>query len=500
VADTSTSSWRGPLADSYGAAAALVVCALVPYLALSSAITPLEPVLIKELGVSQQAMALTTGMANAAYALGTVIAVQFAQRLRGRRMLVLYAGLFVIGSLLAATAPVPGLFIAGHVIQGLCTSLMLIAAVPALVTGWPAQRIPLTATIMNLCIFGAVAAGPVIGGVQAGAHWWRPLFYIVAGVGALALLFAVLTFEDQPPQDPSARTDWFGLLTAGLGAAAAFFGASELQTHPLLSVIVFVPLLAGIGLIVTLIVHQATTRRPLMPIRQLASTFPVAGILVAICAGAASVALVELIQTAWQMRASPVHLGMLFWPELGGAVLTAGIFGALFRTRFIPLLPVLAMAMLAGGAAVVSGVVAGGGALVVVGTGLIGIGVGGSVSPALFIAGLSLRSAQLQRVFALIEYLRGVAAFLVAPILLHFSMTVGRSPMQGIGPAVWICFGLAAGGGLLYVYLLVLGRVRLQVPDLETWQEGEAGAWESPPLAAVVREDREGAAAQPFGV
>ena len=32
---------RGPLADSYGAAVALVICALVPYLALTSAVTPL---------------------------------------------------------------------------------------------------------------------------------------------------------------------------------------------------------------------------------------------------------------------------------------------------------------------------------------------------------------------------------------------------------------------------------------------------------------------------
>jgi predicted MFS family arabinose efflux permease len=61
-----------------------------------------------------------------------------------------------------------------------------------------------TAGTMNLCIFGAVALGPVIGDVQAQAHAWRPLFWIVAGVSGLALLFVLLTFEDQPPQDHSA--------------------------------------------------------------------------------------------------------------------------------------------------------------------------------------------------------------------------------------------------------------------------------------------------------
>jgi MFS family permease len=152
-------------------------------------------------------------------------------------------------ALTAAINPLLPILIAGHVLQGLTTSLMLIAAVPPLVVGWPASKMPWTGFVMNLCIFGAVALGPVIGGIQAGAASWRPLFWIVAGFGVLALLFALLTFEDQAPQDPSAPRDWVGLVLAGGGAAAAFFGASELLTHRMLDVIVFVPLAAGAAMI-----------------------------------------------------------------------------------------------------------------------------------------------------------------------------------------------------------------------------------------------------------
>ncbi|HWF25102.1 MAG TPA: hypothetical protein VG275_06635, partial [Solirubrobacteraceae bacterium] len=159
--------FRGPLANSYPAAVALVVFALVPYLALTGSFTSLIPVLAKSLKLSDQSLELTSGMANAAYAFGTVLAVQFAQHLRGRRMLILYATLFVIGSVLAAWAVTPGVFIAGHILQGLCTSLMLIAAVPPLVIGWPVSKLRWTAITMNMCIFGAVALGPVIGGVTA---------------------------------------------------------------------------------------------------------------------------------------------------------------------------------------------------------------------------------------------------------------------------------------------------------------------------------------------
>ncbi len=482
--------FRGPLADSYPAAVALVVSALVPYLALSSAMTPLEPVLSKSLGLSPQALQITSGMANAAYAFGTVMAVQFAVHLRGRRMLVLYASLFVIGSVLAALAFTPGFFIAGHVIQGLTTSLMLIAAVPPLVIGWPTRKMPITGAIMNLCIFGAVAIGPVIGGVQAGAGEWRPLFWIVAAVGAVALLFVLLTFEDQPPQDRSAPWDWVAIVLAGVGSAAAFFGASELQTHAMLDLIVFLPFVAGLVMIIALVVYEYRTERPLMPVRQLATTFPVAGITIAMCAGAASVGVVTLVQTALQTRSSPAHAAMLFWPEFGAAAGTAVLFGFLFRTRFVPVLAVSGMAMLAGGAALLSGVARGPEALVVIGSGLVGLGVGASVSPALFIAGFSLRSAQIQRVFALVELLRGVAAFIAAPLLLHLAMTVAPSPARGISTAMWVCFGLAAAGGLFALCLFVLGGARLQRPDLERWDSGDDPAWRSPPLARRIRGSR----------
>ncbi|HEY2601043.1 MAG TPA: MFS transporter [Thermoleophilaceae bacterium] len=478
---------KGPLADSYPGAVALVVFALTPYLALSTALTPLTPMLSKSLGMSQQSLELTAGMANAAYAFGTVAAVQFAVHLRGRRMLVLYATFFLIGSLLAASAQSPGLFIAGRVLQGLCTSLMLIAAVPPLVIGWPASKMPWTAGTMNMCIFGAVALGPVIGGVQAGAGDWRPLFWIVAGVGALALLFVLLTFEDQEPQDKSAPWDLIAQLLAGAGCAAAFFGASELTTHPFGSTIVLLPLAAGAAMIVALVVHQYVAEHPLMPVRSLATTFPVAGIVIAMAAGAASVATVELVQMALQSKLPPAHLGALFWPEFGAAVATAVLFGLIFRTRFVALLAFAGLLVMGAGAAVLSGVGSGSDAVVLVGSALLGLGVGASVSPALFLAGFSLKSKQLPRVFALIELLRGVAAFMLAPVLLHVAQTVGGNPESGTKTAIWICFAIAIGGALIAASLFVLGRARLQAPDLEPWLEGEQPAIESPPLGAGIR-------------
>jgi nucleotide-binding universal stress UspA family protein/MFS family permease len=477
----------GPLSGRYAPSAAMVVLFLVPYLGLSSALLPLTPIIAAQLHVSLQTMSLATGLANAAYALGTVLAVQIAQHRPQRRMLVVYAGVLVIGSVLAAAATGPAMFIVGHVLQGLCTSLLLIAATPPLVTGYPVSKLRATAVIFNLCIFGAVAAGPLVGGAQASFHAWRPLFWIVAGIAFAGLLMSLLTFQDAPPADPNGPRDPVAIGLAGAGSVAAFWGAAELLTHRFLDPVAVVPLLVGVALIVVLWVYEYRARHPLLILRSLATTIPVSGVVVAMCAAAAATSAIALTATVLAPHYTPLHLGLLYVPELIAAVITAIVFGVVFRTRLIHYYALTGMAFLAVGVLVLRVGVPPTSTLTLAGSGLVGIGIGASVVPALFLAGYSLRSASIQRVFAILELLRAFAAFLIVPILLHFAVTMTGLPTPAMNTTLWICFGLSAGGAVVFVLLYLLGRVRPSAPALDRWMGGQEPAWESPPLLAALR-------------
>ncbi len=306
---------------------------------------------------------------------------------------------------------------------------------PPLAIGYPASKLRTTAMIMNLCIFGAVALGPAIGGLQAQSDAWRPLFWIIAAIAACALLLAVLTFDDAPARRPrlAASTCWRSRWRP-LGCAAAFFGASELLTHRFLDVETIVPLLAGLATIVVLIVYQFRAKRPLLTIRSmLTSTMPVAGIVVALFAAAASVSATALTAGVLAGRYRPLHLGLLYLPEVAGAVITAVLLGVVITRRAIHYLPLVGMVFLAAGIAVFRIDVPSSEAATLVGSGLTGIGLGATVAPALFVAGFSLPSASLQRVFAIVELMRAVAAFMIAPIFAHFAATVGGSLDAGTG-------------------------------------------------------------------
>jgi MFS family permease len=479
---------QGPLAGRYPALASMVMFALIPYLALSAALNPLTPIISKQLHMSLQTMSLSSGLGNAAYALGTVLAVQFAQHMPQRRMLLFYAVLLLVGSLLSAAAQDPGMFIAGHVIQGLCTSLLLIAAVPPLAIGFPKDKLRDTAVIMNMCIFGAVALGPFVGGLQAQAHAWRPLFWIVAGISATAVILAVLTFEDAPPANPDSPRDLPAITLAAVGCVAAFFGASELESHPFLAAETIIPLLGGLAVIVVLITYQYRAKQPLLTIRtMLTSSMPVAGIVVALFAAAASVSATALTADVLSTRYSPLHVGLLYLPEVGGAVVTAFVLGRVITRRSMHYLPLAGMILLAAGIAVFRIDVPSSQALTLVGSGLTGLGLGATVAPALFVAGFSLPSANLQRVFAIVELMRAVAAFMIAPIFVHFAATVGGNLDAGTGIALWVGLGLAVGGAVLGVTIYALSGARPAPADLDTFLAGVEPAWYSPPLLERVR-------------
>jgi nucleotide-binding universal stress UspA family protein/MFS family permease len=491
---------EGPLAGRYAAAAAMVVLFLVPYLGLSAALQPLAPIISAQLHMSPQTLALASGLANAGYAVGTVLAVQLAQLLPQRRLLIVYASFLVIGSVLAAAATGPAMFIVGHILQGLCTSMLLIAAAPPLFLGFPAAKLRWTAVIFNICIFGAVAAGPLVGGAQASFHAWRPLFWIVAGIAALGLLMSLLTFQDAPAADRTAPRDGLAIGLAATGSVAAFLGTSELLTHRFLDPVAIVPLLVGVVLIVILYTYQYLARRPLLTVRALASTIPVTGIVVAICAAAAATSAIGLTATVLAPRHTPLHAGLLFVPELIAAVVTAAVFGVVFATRYIHYFALTGLAFLAAGIVVLRTTIPPTSTLALVGSGLIGVGIGASVTPALFLAGFSLRSASIQRVFAILELFRAIAAFMVVPILLHFATTLTGLATPAMNTALWICFGLSAGAGVVGVALYLLGRVRPlpPAPALGRWMQGNEPAWNSPPLLAALRHGAAPAGAGPL--
>ncbi|MFI5758598.1 MFS transporter [Streptomyces sp. NPDC051569] len=479
---------RVPLAGNYPAAVVLALLALSPYLVLTTATSLMQSLLMRDLSATPFELQLTSGLSNAAYAFGAVAAADIVQRIPRRLLYLICEAGFVVSTVLALSAPGIALFTTGVILQGLATGMLLVAALPPLITGHGVERLPTTAAVISLGLFGVVTFGPLVGGLVGSVGGWRYLFAAIGVLAAIGLTVGALTFESNEPPAKNAEFDWLAIPLALGATVLPFFGVSWLTrgsfTHPAFLTPVIVGLLFG----VFLVVGQYRKANPLMPVRPISNTLPVAGTLGAMIVGATFITLLELTE-AYLLRVphyGPLRVGALVTTQLAGVVIASVLFRRLVTTRWTPYLALSGLLGVAVGAAVLLSVSASNAsALVPVAALFLGYGAGAGVAPGLFLAGFSVPVLKIGPTFALVELLRSEAAFLIGPVLLHLALTTGIT--HGFHLAVLITMSMALAGVLLIVVVYVLGGARPRPPELEAWITGESTAYHSPPLAAAIR-------------
>lgn len=475
-----------PLNGRYGPTLALVLLALCPDIVITTAYHFLAPSMALDLHTTAATLRTANGLSNAGYAFGAIFAGFLVQRFRQRRLFLVAEGLFVVAAGLAAVAPGVAAFAVGRILQGAATGLLLVIAIPPLTTRFPATRLPLTAAAIDIAFFGAVTVGPLVGGVLA-TEGWRWFFGGLAALGAVGWLLGMSSLPLQPAKDPQHRPDVMAFVFAALGTALPFYAVSQLGEHVSFGAPVFwAPMIIGLACLVALIATQYGRDDGLIPMTKLWHSVPLAGTLCAMIAGAAYVTLLLLDELFLQQGVglSAQATGLAQWPGVTGLIVAALIFWRLFVTRFLPHFVLAGMILLlAAGLAV---------ALLQIGSPLalslgisaaLGLGAGATVSPGLWLAGLSVKTQFLGRAFALVELVRSVADFLIAPTLQHVAMQHGQSGaalVSGVREAAWIMFGLTILGTLAMAALYLGCGARPQAPNIELWLSDGEPALHSP--------------------
>jgi MFS family permease len=444
---------------------------------------------MRELDAMPFELQVAGGMANAAYAFGAVASADLIQRVPGRHVYIVCECGFVLSTVLALSAQAIGQFMAGVILQGLFTGMLLVAALPPLVITHGVERIPTTAAVISLGLFGMVTLGPVVGGLIGSYGGWRLLYLCIAVLAAIGLTIGAMTFERNEPPNRTAQFDWLAIPFAMGTTALPFFGVAWLSrssfTSPVFIVLVAVGLLIGAALVI----GQYKKRNPLMPMRPITNTLPVTGTLNAMVVGAAFTTLLELVELYLTQVShySPVRTGLLIAPQLLGILISAVLFHRIVTTFGTPLLAVSGLISVAVGAALLLGISPSySSPIVAVAAFFLGYGAGAGVAPGLFMAGFSVSSLQLGPTFALVELLRSEAAFLVGPVLLHLA-TLQSTLANGFHLSVLIIlvFTLFSGAVLLAVYLL--SGARPTAPHLDGWLAGTGTGYHSPPLFSRLR-------------
>ena len=473
---------------SYWPTLAVSLLALSPGFVLSSSLGLLRPTIAEGLGTSPGSVFWASVLGNAALALGAVFAADLAQRVRNRPLFATYQILFIVGSFVGFLAPNVVVLVLGHTLQGLATGLLLVAALPPLVTGFPAFRLKTTIPAVVMGLFGAVTAGPLVGGYFAISGAWRMLFLITVIIGIATLALALVSLPQKEPLNPGARIDTTALLLSAGGAGLTFVGVGALLGAGAGSPAFYVPVSLGLIMLAALVVLEGVRREPLMPVVPLTTTFPVMGILAAIISGAAFTALVELtllfLERVRGLEASAA--GFLFWPEFVMGVVGAVIVGFVLTSRWVLTMPLLGMVSISLAAWGLTGLTSSSGdARILAVAAALGLGASLTVTPGLLMAALSVPPLLVGRAIALVELLRLVSAYTVGPVLLYVARSYGsrgEGLLAGIHTGYWVVLSFMLAGMLVITLIYLRGGARLHPPELETFLQDGEPAFDSPPV------------------
>lgn len=479
-----------PFKDNYAITLTIAILAIAPYIFVTTAAALFGKDLTQDIGVTRTALAIISGLGIAGYAFGALLAGDLIQRFPQRTLFFACELLFIAGCGIAASAAGTAAFGAGSVLLGFATGLLLVIALPPVARRFPPERMPTTAAFVNIGFFGAVTAGPAVGGAVAYGHAWRWFYVGLALIGCIAFALALFTLPDADPPNPKQKFDAAAVCLGLAGTVLPFWGTAELTGHAFRNLLFMVPLATGVAAFVALLFVQFHKEEPLAPIKPMWNTAPIAGVLVAMFGGAALVTFMEILERfeLETVGRAPLEVGLLFWPEVLGALLAAVALGAVLRTRLLVLLPLAGMLVLiASGALMLFLGADSPPAFVLALTGLFGLGAGATVAPGLWVAGFALPSQMIGRTLALVELVRSEADFVIAPVI------IAVVPMLGMQNAVGIALLIAIAATIAVVAIYVAGGVGLPEPDLHAWldkPEEKRPAIRSPELGTAIRRRR----------
>uniref|UniRef100_A0AAU2VSZ3 MFS transporter n=1 Tax=Streptomyces sp. NBC_00008 TaxID=2903610 RepID=A0AAU2VSZ3_9ACTN len=158
--------------------------------------------LLPEVAADFQVSIPTAGYLVSGYALGVVLGAPLMSvlgtRVTRKRMLMILMGLFVIGNVVSATAPVFGVMLAGRVVASLAHGAFFgigsVVAAGLVAPHKKAGAIAMMFTGLTVANVVGVPLGTYIGQTAG----WRTTFFLVAALGVIGLLGVAKLVPEQP--------------------------------------------------------------------------------------------------------------------------------------------------------------------------------------------------------------------------------------------------------------------------------------------------------------
>ena len=192
---------------------------------------------------------------------------RLADILGRRRLFLIGVAVFAVASASCGAAVDPGMLVASRFLQGVGEALAAPASLGLIALLFPDPRERMKA----LGMWGGIAglggtSGTVISGALVDLASWRWIFFVNLPVALFALLAVPRLVSESRMVRDSARPDYAGAVTGTGGLIALVDGLLAAASHPWTSWQVLLPLLGGLALLGAMVVIEARSESPLIPL------------------------------------------------------------------------------------------------------------------------------------------------------------------------------------------------------------------------------------------
>lgn len=234
-----------------GALSLVVLAVALPATILSVALPTLAPALHADAADLQWFVSAYTLVLAAGVLPGGLLGDRFGRKRMLLIALVGYAG----GSVLAATATTPRMFIVAQAVLGLGAALVIPLVLSSIAVLFTAEERPRAVGIWAAANFVALPLGPIVGGWILSNFWWGWVFLMNLPIIVLAIVAVVaLLPESRSAERPA--LDPLGVLTSSAGLGVLTFGLIQAGQDGWGSAAALAGMLGGAALLVAFAIWE----------------------------------------------------------------------------------------------------------------------------------------------------------------------------------------------------------------------------------------------------
>ena len=233
-------------------------------------VTPALPSIMIETSVdASTAQWLTTGF-TLVNAIMIPITAFLIDRFSMRNLFLVAMAIFTAGSAIAGWGPNFPTILAGRLVQAAGEGVMMPLVMTELMLMFPVEKRGTAMGLYGLVIGFAPALGPTAAGLIIDNATWHDLFFTVAGLGVVILVFSAVVLEHGQGARKDATLDVLSVITSTLGFGGLLYGLSVIGGSGV-SAAALIGVIVGVVALAVFFTRQLKMDKPMLQVRVLAN-------------------------------------------------------------------------------------------------------------------------------------------------------------------------------------------------------------------------------------